>query len=174
MMAAGIGVVPEDRRGAGLIMEFSIADNLVLEKRSQKPFSDMGLLKDAEIRAYAEAIAKEYSIVTPDVSLPTYTLSGGNLQRLLLAKVLSRNPAVLVVAQPTAGLDVGATQFIWERLRSQRGKGAGILLISSDLNEILALSDRIACIYDGSVVGTMGCADADVKKIGLMMGGVKA
>lgn len=174
MMAAGIGVVPEDRRGAGLIMEFSIADNLVLEKRNQKPFSDMGLLKDAEIRAYAEAIAKEYSIVTPDVSLPTYTLSGGNLQRLLLAKVLSRNPAVLVVAQPTAGLDVGATQFIWERLRSQRGKGAGILLISSDLNEILALSDRIACIYDGSVVGTMGCADADVKKIGLMMGGVKA
>jgi simple sugar transport system ATP-binding protein len=174
MMAVGIGVVPEDRIGAGLIMEFSIADNLVLERRGLKPFSERGLLNDAEIRAYAQATAKEYSIVTPDVSLPTYTLSGGNLQRLLLAKVLSRNPSVLVVAQPTAGLDVGATQFIWEKLRSERQKGVGILLISSDLNEILALSDRIACIYDGSIMGTVAGANADVKKIGLMMGGVTA
>jgi len=174
MMEAGIGVVPEDRKGAGLIMEFSIADNLVLEKRGSKPFSERGLLNDAEIRAYAEAMAKEYSIATPDVSLPAYTLSGGNLQRLLLAKVLSRNPSVLIVAQATAGLDVGATQFIWEKLRSERGKGVGILMISSDLNEILALSDRIACIYDGAIVGTMACVDADMKKIGLMMGGMKA
>ena len=92
----------------------------------------------------------------------------------MLAKVLSRNPSVLVVAQPTAGLDVGATQFIWEKLRSERQKGVGILLISSDLNEILALSDRIACIYDGSIMGTVAGANADVKKIGLMMGGVTA
>lgn len=173
MMQAGIGVVPEDRVGAGLIMEFSIADNLVLERRELKPFSDRGLLNDTAIRAYAEETAKEYSIVTPDVSLPAYTLSGGNLQRLLLAKVLSRNPSVLIVAQPTAGLDVGATQFIWEKLRSERGKGVGILLISSDLNEIEILSDRIACIYDGSIMGVVPAAEADVKKLGLMMGGVK-
>jgi simple sugar transport system ATP-binding protein len=172
LIRQGIGVIPEDRRGSGLIMEFSIAENLVLENRNAEPYSRMGFLNQKEIRSHAEALAREFDIATPDVSLPAYTLSGGNLQRLLLAKVLSRRPAVLVASQPSAGLDVAATQSIWEKLRSERDRGVGILLVSSDLNEISALSDRIACIYDGAIVGTMPAAEADLKEIGLLMGGV--
>jgi general nucleoside transport system ATP-binding protein len=174
LMGRGVGVIPEDRRGAGLIMEFSIADNLVLERRNAEPYSRRGVLDQKEIRSHAEALVREFDISTPDVSLPAYTLSGGSLQRLLLAKVLSRKPTVLVASQPTAGLDVAATQFIWERLRAERDAGVGILLISSDLNEIVALSDRISCIYDGAIAGTMPAAEADLKRIGLLMGGVAA
>ncbi len=170
---AGIGVIPEDRRGLGLVMEFSIAENLMLENRNAEPYSKKGFLDQGEIRSHAEALVREFAIATPDVSLPAYTLSGGNLQRLLLAKVLSRKPAVMVASQPTAGLDVAATQFIWEKLMSERDRGVGIILISSDLNEISALSDRIACIYDGTITGTMPAAEADLKKVGLLMGGVK-
>jgi general nucleoside transport system ATP-binding protein len=174
LIRMGIGVIPEDRRGAGLIMEFSIAENLVLETRNEEPYSRRGVLNQREIRSHAEAISKEFAIATPDVSLPAYTLSGGNLQRVMLAKVLSRGPSLIVAAQPTAGLDVGATQFIWEKLRAEREKGVGILLISSDLNEILALSDRISCMYEGAISGTMASSEADIKRIGLLMGGVKA
>jgi simple sugar transport system ATP-binding protein len=170
----GIGVIPEDRRGSGLIMEFSIADNLVLERRNSTPFSRRGLLDQDEIRSHARALIETYAISTPDVSLPAYTLSGGNLQRLLLAKVLSREPAVLVACQPTAGLDIAATQFIWDKLRSERDRGTGILLISSDLTEIMGLSDRIACIFDGKIIGTIHRNEADSRKLGLMMGGVAA
>lgn len=173
VIGEGIGVIPEDRRGAGLIMEFSIAENLVLERRGSEPFSRQGLLNQKDIRSHAESLVKEFSISTPDVSAPAYTLSGGNLQRLLLAKVLSRKPSVLVAAQPTAGLDVGATEFIWEKLRSEKESGVGILLISSDLNEIVTLSDRIACIYEGAIVGTMASGAGSVEKIGLLMGGAK-
>lgn len=168
----GMGVIPEDRRGSGLIMEFSIAENLMLEIRNAAPYSSKGFLNAEEIRSHAISLAKDFAIATPDVSLPAYTLSGGNLQRLLLAKVLSRNPAVLVASQPTAGLDVAATEFIWDKLRSERDRGVGILLISSDLSEIMALSDRIACIYNGSIAGTLSAAEADAKKIGLLIGGV--
>lgn len=170
---AGIGVIPEDRRGTGLIMELSVAENLILERRFLEPYSKKGILNQREIRSHAEEMVREYSIAVPDVFAPAYTLSGGNLQRLMLAKVLTRAPSVLVAAQPTAGLDVGATQFIWEKLRAERDRGVGILMISSDLNEIIALSDRIACMYEGAIVGTMDSGTADLKRIGMMMGGVK-
>ncbi len=172
LIRSGMGVIPEDRRGSGLIMEFSIADNLVLETRNEPPFSKNGLLNQEEIHSHAVSIARDFSIATPDVSLPAYTLSGGNLQRLLLAKVLSRRPAVLVASQPTAGLDVAATEFIWDKLRSEKARGVGVLLISSDLGEVMALSDRIACIYEGRIMGVVPAKSADVKQIGLMMGGV--
>ncbi|HEV2225264.1 MAG TPA: ABC transporter ATP-binding protein [Nitrososphaerales archaeon] len=168
----GVGLVPEDRRGVGLVMELSIAENLILEMRSKAPFSRRNLLNKKEIQAYAERVAAEYSIATPDVGSPAYTLSGGNLQKLVLAKVLSRKPLVLVAAQPTAGLDVGAAQFIWQKLRDVRDRGVGILLISSDLHEVLSLSDRVACIFDGKIVGALPSGEADTRRLGLMMGGV--
>jgi simple sugar transport system ATP-binding protein len=171
MIGLGVGVIPEDRTGTGLIMEFSVAENIILELRATEPYSRRAVLDDRQIRSRAQALVEEFSIATPDVSLPAYTLSGGNLQRLILAKVLSRKPSILIAAQPTAGLDVSATQFIWEKLKAERDKGVGILLISSDLNEITALSDRIAVIYDGAIVGTISASEADTNKIGLMMGG---
>jgi general nucleoside transport system ATP-binding protein len=106
------------------------------------------------------------------VDAPARTLSGGNMQKLILAKVLSRSPKVLIAAQPTSGLDVGAIEFITEKLREQRSLGVGILLISSDLNEITSLSDRIACIFEGRIMGILPAEKAELKEIGLMMGGV--
>lgn len=179
MIERGVGVIPEDRAGAGLIMELSVADNLILEQRSSPPFAKSLLslgrkyyLNQAEIHAYAEKLIKEFSISVSTVDSPAYTLSGGNLQRLVLAKVLSREPKILVAAQPTAGLDVGATEFISAKLREQKSKRVGVLLISSDLNEVMSLSDRIACIYEGKIIGTVQAADASLRELGLMMGGV--
>lgn len=172
LIRMGIGVIPEDRRGSGLIMEFSIAENLILENRTHDPYSRRGLLDQEEIRSHAQTVVRDYAIATPDVSLPAFTLSGGNLQRLLLAKVLSRGPTVLVASQPTAGLDVGATHFIWEKLRAEKAKGVGILLISSDLTEIMTLADRVSCMFGGRIMGTLPRSEADARQLGLMMGGV--
>jgi len=177
----GIGDIPEDRAGMGLLMNSSIADNLILEIHSDSPFSDSWFLpiknkfflNEAEIRAYAEKLVKEYDIVVPSVDVPIRNLSGGNLQRVLLAKVLSRNPKLLIAAQPTAGLDVGATEFISEKLIEQRDRGVAILLISEDLDQIMTLSDRIAIMYEGKIVGIVPAADADIGQIGRMMTGIQ-
>jgi simple sugar transport system ATP-binding protein len=108
----------------------------------------------------------------PSIDAPAWTLSGGNLQKLILAKVLSRTPKILIASSPTAGLDVGATEFINEKLKEQRTNGVGVLLLSGDLNEIMSLSDRIAVMYDGRIMGILSANTADIEEIGLMMGGV--
>lgn len=177
----GVGHIPEDRVGMGLIMGFSVAENLILEIRSKPPFSHRWFLPfdkkyfldKHEIRKHAERLIQEYDIVTPSADAPARNLSGGNLQRLILAKVLSRNPKLLVAAQPTSGLDVGATEFICNKLLEQKEKGVAILLISKDLNRIMSLSDRIAVMYDGKIVGIIPAAKAKIREIGLMMAGVK-
>jgi len=177
----GVGHIPEDRAGMGLIMDFSVAENLILEIRSKPPFSrrwflpfDKRYFLDMdEVRKHAEKLIQEYDIVTPSPDVPARNLSGGNLQRLILAKVLSRNPGLIVAAQPTSGLDVGATEFIRKKLLEQREKGVAILLISEDLNEVMSLSDRIAVVYEGKIVGIVPAAEAKIREIGLMMAGAK-
>jgi general nucleoside transport system ATP-binding protein len=168
----GVGHIPEDRMGSGLVLDMSIAENLVLEVRTDPRFEKRYLLDSEEVRQNAKRLVEEYSISCGGVDAPARTLSGGNMQKLILAKVLSRNPRVLIAAQPTSGLDVGATEFITEKLREQRALGVGILLISSDLNEIMSMSDRIACIFEGKIMGIVQARTADLKGIGLMMGGV--
>ena len=177
----GIGHIPEDRIGMGLIMDLSIAENLILEIRSKPPFSHRWFLpfdkkyfldKD-EIRKYAERLIQEYDIVTPSADVPARNLSGGNLQRLILAKVLSRNPKFIVAANPTSGLDIAATEFISNKLLEQKEKGVAILLISEDLNHIISLSDRLAVIYNGKIVGIIPAEKAKIREIGFMMTGVK-
>jgi len=172
MIRRGVGQIPEDRMGSGLVLDMSIAENLVLEVRTDPRFEKRYLLDNGQVHQNAERLVKEYSISCGGVDAPARTLSGGNMQKLILAKVLSRNPKVLIAAQPTSGLDVGATEFITEKLREQRNLGVGILLISSDLNEITSLSDRIACIFEGKIMGIVPAATAELKEIGLMMGGV--
>jgi simple sugar transport system ATP-binding protein len=177
----GVGDISEDRLGTGLILGFSVAENLVLETRSMSPFSYQWFLPFAkryflnrnEIHKNAERLIQEYEIMTPSVDAPARNLSGGNLQRLILAKVLSRNPKLLVAAQPTSGLDVAATEFIHGKLIEQRERGVAILLISEDLNEIMSLSDRIAVMYEGKIVGIIPASKAQIQEIGLMMTGVK-
>ncbi|HEC65834.1 MAG TPA: ABC transporter ATP-binding protein [bacterium] len=180
LIKLGIGDIPEDREGTGLLMNFSIAENLILESHAETPFSHRWFLpfgkqfflKEDEIQKHAERIIEEYDIKIPSVDVPARNLSGGNLQRLLLAKVLSRNPKLLIAAQPTAGLDVGATEFISNKLLEERRKKMAILLISEDLDVILSLSDRIAVFYEGKIVGIVPVADAEISEIGRMMTGV--
>jgi len=172
IIGKGIGHVPEDRLGTGLILDMSIAENLILETRNDAMFEKRHLLDYEQIRLNARRLVEEYSISCQGVDASVRTLSGGNMQKLILAKVLSRKPKILIAAQPTAGLDVGATEFITEKLREQRRLGVAVLLISSDLSEVMALSDRIACIYEGKIMGIVPASKAEPKEIGLMMGGV--
>ena len=172
MIEKGIGHVPEDRLGTGLILDMSIAENLILETRTDAKFEKRHLLDYEQIRLNARRLVEEYSISCQGVDSSVRTLSGGNMQKLILAKVLSRKPKILIAAQPTAGLDVGATEFITEKLREQRSLGVAVLLISSDLSEVMALSDRIACIYEGKIMGVVPKSKAELKEVGLMMGGV--
>jgi simple sugar transport system ATP-binding protein len=169
-----VGQIPEDRMGAGLLLDMSIAENLVLEIRDDPRFEKKYMIDNEQVRQNAERLVKEYSISCASVDAPARTLSGGNMQKAILAKVLSRDPKILIAAQPTAGLDVGAAEFIHQTLRERRKQGVGILLISGDLNEIVSLSDRIAVIYEGKIMGEMPTAEAKLEKIGLMMGGVAA
>ena len=171
LIELGIGDIPSDRAGIGLVMNFSIAENLILESHTKTPFSHRYFLKKDEIRKYAEEIIQEYDIDTPSPNVPVRNLSGGNLQKVLLAKILSRNPKLLIVAQPTAGLDVGATEFISKKILEEREKQVAILLISEDLGKIMTLSDRIAVIYEGKIVGIVPAPDAEISEIGRMMTG---
>lgn len=173
LIKSGLGNIPEDRLSTALVLDMSIAENLILEVRNSPQFEKNGLLNQERMLENARRLVEEYSIVCGSVLAPARTLSGGNMQKLVLAKVLSRNPKVLIAAQPTAGLDVSATQFITEKLKEQRSLGVGILLISGDLNEIMSLSDRIACIYNGRIMGVVPRDTADVKELGLMMGGIE-
>ncbi|KKL72481.1 hypothetical protein LCGC14_2084490, partial [marine sediment metagenome] len=172
LIEMGIGDIPEDRAGTGLLMNFSIAENLILESHTKSPFSHRYFLNKDEIRKYSEKIIQEYDIDTPSPNVPVSNLSGGNLQKVLLAKVLSRNPKLLIIAQPTAGLDVGATEFISKKILEERERQVAILLISEDLGRIMTLSDRIAVIYEGKIVGIVPAADAKIREIGRMMTGV--
>ncbi|MFQ5612639.1 MAG: ABC transporter ATP-binding protein [Anaerolineae bacterium] len=169
IMAAGVGRIPEDRH-ASVVEEMSVAQNMALEHLSD--FTKNGMLDHGRIRRHAEKLIEAYQIkASPGDKVKT--LSGGNLQKVILARVLERDPQVIVVAQPTRGLDVGATEYVRGKLLEQRDNGAAILLISEDLDEILELSDRIAVIYEGEIMGVLAASEARVERLGLLMSGVR-
>jgi len=167
VIAAGLGRITEDRH-ACVVGKLSVAQNLVLE---DLPRFRRGLLLDRKaIRAHAERLIEQFSIkAKPDD--PIGTLSGGNMQKVLLARTLARDPVALVASQPTRGLDVGATEFVHTELLARRAAGAGVLLVSEDLEELLALADRIVVIYEGALVGEMPADEADPERLGLLMAG---
>lgn len=170
VIAAGLGRITEDRH-ACVVGKLSVAQNLVIEDLAHFKGGPFGMFTDRKaVRAHAEKLIEQYSIkAKPDD--PISTLSGGNMQKVLLARTLARDPVALVVSQPTRGLDVGATEFVHRQLLSRRAAGAGILLVSEDLEELLALTDRIVVLYEGRIVGEMPAADADVERLGLLMAG---
>ncbi|MEM4246141.1 MAG: ATP-binding cassette domain-containing protein [Candidatus Bathyarchaeia archaeon] len=181
ILSAGVGLIPEDRIGKGIAGTLSVAENLILGAHTYSPFAHRGSLPfdnkwfidKRSSDEYADRLIKEFDIRTPSREAPALTLSGGNLQKLILAREISRNPDILIVSQPTRGLDVAATEFIRKRLLRQKEQGTAILLISEDLNEIISLSDRVAVIYRGEILGIIPSDQVDVKEIGLMMAGVK-
>jgi simple sugar transport system ATP-binding protein len=169
MMAARVGRIPEDRH-ASVVGEMTVAQNMALEHLDN--FAPRGLLKRRQIQQHAEKLIAAYQIkAAPGDKIRT--LSGGNMQKVILARVIEQNPQVMIVAQPTRGLDVGATEYVRDKLLEQRERGAAILLISEDLDEILELSDRIAVIYEGEIMGILPAAEADTERLGLLMAGVR-
>jgi len=167
VMGAGVGRIPEDRH-ASLIGDLSVAYNLVIERLDE--FRRGGRIDEPAVRAHAEALIERFDVrAQPDD--PVVTLSGGNVQKVLLARVLSRDPRLLVVSQPTRGLDVGATEYVRSQLLAARQRGAAVLLVSEDLDELLALADRLVVLYEGRIVGQMTAAEADVEHLGMLMAG---
>jgi general nucleoside transport system ATP-binding protein len=171
VLERGVGYVPEDRKKDGLIAEFSIAENLMLNGSFSKPFAK-GLRIDFSTRnTLAEQRVKEYDVRTPSAMTPAGKLSGGNQQKVVLARELSREVDLLIVSQPTRGVDVGSIEFIHERIVEQRNAGKAIVLISTELDEVTALADRIAVMYRGKIVGIVD-AKTDRTKLGQMMAGM--
>ena len=169
MLAAGVGVIPEDRHESGCVLDMTVAENLLYTDLDE--VSSGLFVNRRKVRAKAEQLVREFDIMTPSTDIPMRSLSGGNQQRLVLARELARHPAVLIASQPTQGLDVGAIEYVTARLRAAAEAGVAVLLISTELEEILALSDRVAVIYRGQILGEMARDETDLERLGLMMGG---
>lgn len=171
-IAAGIAHVPEDRLHTGLAPSHSVEDNLILKSYRRRPMSKWSVLMRKTIRSNADTMVERYDVKTPDTATPVRLLSGGNVQKVLLAREFSASPRVLVAASPTRGLDVGAIENVRIRLVEAADNGVGILLISEDLEELMSMSDRILVMYEGRIVGDVLAAEADRESIGLLMGGI--
>lgn len=173
-IAAGVAYVPEDRSATGSAPNLSVADNLALKAYRAVRFGRGPFLNRRAIRQRATNLVADYAIATPTIDNPVRKLSGGNLQKVILAREISAEPTVLVAAYPTRGLDVGATENVRKLLLASRDRGVAILLLSEDLDELFALADRIVVLYEGQIVGEVDSATADRETIGLMMAGVRA
>lgn len=167
----GVSHVPEDRHKYGLILDMSIAENLVLQNYYLPPFSKHGVLDYTTINTYAKTLIDEFDVRTVNEVVSAKSLSGGNQQKAVIAREVSRDPELLIVANPTRGLDVGAIEFIHKRLIEQRNKYKAVLLISFELDEILNISDKIAVIHDGKIVGTVRPEETTEQELGLLMAG---
>lgn len=169
-----LSYIPEERMRDGMIREFSVAENIILREHQNEPFSRAGFLNLRNIASYSDQLISRFQVKTPSRDTPAKNLSGGNIQKVVLARELSRKPRTIVAAQPTRGLDIGATEYVRTLLLEQRQQGAAILLISEDLDEILALSDRIAVVYEGQIMAILPRSEATAGKLGLLMAGVRS
>jgi simple sugar transport system ATP-binding protein len=169
----GQSYIPEERMTEGAIREFSVTDNLILSDHRKEPYSRNTFLDFKAIHQQCNQIISDFNVKTPGLDTPVKNLSGGNIQKLILGRELSRKPQVLIASQPTRGVDIGASEYIHQRLLEQRLRGTATLLISEDLDEIRALSDRIAVMYEGRIIGIVESKDATPEQLGLMMAGVE-
>lgn len=170
----GVAYVPAERNEVGSIADFTLAENVALNFFFDEQFARRGMLDLNKIQEFTQQLVEEYDVVTPGVDVKAEHLSGGNLQRLILARVLARRPRLLIASLPTQGLDIGAAEFVRNKLIEAKQAGAGILLISEDLDEIFALSDRVAPIYEGRIMAVLPESEARRENVGAMMAGVSA
>lgn len=167
----GVAHIPEDRQEDGLVLSFPIYDNLVLNTYYQEPFARGPGIQFEEVHTFAGRVSQEFDVRTPSTSVPAQNLSGGNQQKVIVAREFSRPIQLLVAAQPTRGLDVGSIEYIHRRLIEKRDEGVAVLLVSVELDEIMALSDRIAVMYEGRIVGTVDADKVTREELGLLMAG---
>jgi general nucleoside transport system ATP-binding protein len=167
----GVAHIPEDREKHGLVMAYSVADNMVLNNYYQSPFASGVIMHQDEIDEQAEQLVAEYDVRTPSIHTPASKLSGGNKQKVIVAREFSRPTKLLIAAQPTRGIDVGSIEFIHNQIVEQRDAGAAVLVVSAELDEILSLSDFVAVMFDGRVVDVLPIEEATREKVGLLMAG---
>ncbi len=171
IIESGLSNIPEDRQRRGLVLDYTIAENMILENYYKEPFSKKGRLNHKSIKDHAKDLIEKFDIRPTDPDYLSGDLSGGNQQKVIIAREIYNNPEVLIAAQPTRGLDVGAIEFVHKYLVEQRNKGKAVLLISFELDEIINVSDRIAIIYEGQIVDIIDGKDADEREIGYLMAG---
>ncbi len=167
----GVGHIPEDRLDRGMITDFTVTENFVLGYHTFKRYSSRLFMKLKDMDEHAKEAVEEFDIKTPSTKTLAESLSGGNQQKLIVARELSQQPKLLIAAQPTRGIDVGAIEFVHERLMEERAKGKGLLLVSSELDEIISLSDRIAVIYEGEFIGMFDADETSKEELGIYMTG---
>ncbi|WP_346929751.1 ABC transporter ATP-binding protein [Clostridium sp.] len=168
---SGVGHIPEDRHKRGLILKYSLFENSILGIHKNKEFNKGIMMDYKAIKKHCDTLIEEFDVRTPSNEVNASALSGGNQQKLIAAREISKDPTLLIAAQPTRGIDVGAIEYIHSRLVDERDKGKAVLLVSLELDEILALSDRIAVMYDGEIVDILDRKDADEQKLGILMAG---
>ena len=168
----GLAHIPEDRQRMGLVTDFKAYENLIFGYHDQEPYSKSSIMKENKILDYSKRVMEEYDVRPRSPHLMTSNFSGGNQQKLILSRELNENPKVLLIGQPTRGVDIGAIEFIHQRLIDMRDKGAAILLVSVELEEVLSLSDRIVVMFDGNIVGEKVNKDVTDRELGLLMAGV--
>ena len=166
-----ISTIPEDRHKRGLVLDFTVAENMVLENYNKEPFATKGILNHSKIKEYAKKMIEKFDIRPTDEELKARSLSGGNQQKIIIAREVSNNPNLLIAAQPTRGLDVGAIEYVHKSLIAQRDENKAVLLVSLELDEVMNVSDRIAVIYEGKIVDIIDAKDANENTLGLMMAG---
>jgi len=171
IVGSGVGRIPEDRHAEGLIVDMLIWENAISESYRSSEFQKAGVIRGGNARNFASGLIREFDIRCPSPNVPTRVLSGGNLQKLVIGRILSREPQLIIANQPTRGLDVGAVSFVHEKLIKAKERGAGVLLISEDLDELLALSDTLVVMYDGALSEPIPRDRASVQTLGLMMMG---
>ncbi|KAB8141551.1 ABC transporter ATP-binding protein [Chloroflexia bacterium SDU3-3] len=169
--AAGVSYIPEERMRDGAVMDFTVAENIVLRDHARPPYARAGFLNTAHIAAASRELIERFRVKTPSANTPIRALSGGNIQKVIMARELARGPRLLVAAQPTRGVDIGASEYIHQTLLDLRRQGTAILLISEDLDEIMALADRVAVMYAGGIAAVLPRAQASPERIGMLMAG---
>lgn len=172
IVEAGVAHIPEDRQKRGLVLDFSVAENMVLETYYRPPFGKRLRMNYRAVLAYAKRLIEKFDVRTPGEKALARTLSGGNQQKVVVAREIERNPDVMIAAQPTRGLDVGAIEFVHKMLIEQRDRGRAVLLVSLELDEVMSVSDRIGVMYEGRIVAEMDAKDATEEKLGLLMAGI--
>jgi len=171
ILDVGLSYIPEERMHDGAVKDFSVVENLILQDHIRKPYSNGIFLNFKAISRHAQEMISNFNIKTPSQDTPAKNLSGGNIQKMILARELARKPRFLIAAQPTRGVDIGAMEYIHNQLLLQRSEGLATLLISEDLDEVRALSDRIVVMFSGEIMGIVNNNEVTIEELGLMMAG---
>lgn len=167
----GVGHIPEDRHKRGLVLKYSLLENSILGIHYRNPFAKGIMMNYENIRKHVNSLIKNFDVRTPNEDVSASALSGGNQQKLIVAREIEKDPDMIIAAQPTRGLDVGAIEYIHKRLIEERDRGRGVLLVSLELDEVMSLSDRIAVIYDGEIVDILDGKEVTEQKLGILMAG---